>query len=290
MNLFRIVLTFLFLHAIHLCAHGQMVNGTWKGALYPKNTDPLKGQFYSFEMSRELKNIEIRSEQLNNGNICNKKASISLAKDFSVTINETIVAQKSRQNKLAWCKYKIDLTYDTLSGYWKGTYTSTDCANQSGIAVFYRSDETWNKDVNLPSSSVSFERMISDLKTDLPSPDKREMDRKNFQFQAVYFDFDKDELKPEYTDYLVRMGRMVKGHSDIRIKITGHTDAKGSDAYNDGLSARRAKAIETFFNQQGVPTHRLIFDFKGERAPIATNETDQGRQLNRRVDFEFIYN
>lgn len=267
-----------------------MVNGTWKGVLYPKNTDPKKGIFYSFEFTREMINGDIRAEQLSNGNASLKKASFSFDKELQLHINETIIAQKSRLNKLAWCKLKIDVKYDTLSGYWKGNYTATDCANQSGIAVFYRSDETWNRDINTTASKTSFEQLVSDYLNELPAPDKREMDRKNFAFKPVYFDFDKDDLKAEYHDYLIRMGRMVKGHSDIRIKITGHTDAKGSDEYNDNLSARRAKAIEYFFNQQGVPTHRLIFDFKGERAPIATNQTDEGRQLNRRVDFEFIYN
>jgi outer membrane protein OmpA-like peptidoglycan-associated protein len=84
------------------------------------------------------------------------------------------------------------------------------------------------------------------------------------------------------------MIRMVKSHSDLRILITGHTDSDGSDAYNIELSKRRAAALVRFFEKNGLAKSRVEIDFKGEKEPVDRNDTDTGKQKNRRVDFRFI--
>lgn len=84
------------------------------------------------------------------------------------------------------------------------------------------------------------------------------------------------------------MIQIVKGHSDLRVQVTGHTDAEGTNGYNDILSKKRAEAIIKYFVDNGLSEDRLKFDFKGENNPAATNDTAEGRQKNRRVDFEFI--
>jgi outer membrane protein OmpA-like peptidoglycan-associated protein len=84
------------------------------------------------------------------------------------------------------------------------------------------------------------------------------------------------------------MIRMVKSHSDLRILITGHTDADGSDTYNITLSKRRAASLERFFEANGLPKSRVEIDFKGENEPVDRNDTSEGKQNNRRVDFRFI--
>jgi OOP family OmpA-OmpF porin len=81
---------------------------------------------------------------------------------------------------------------------------------------------------------------------------------------------------------------MVKSHSDLRIKITGHTDADGSDRYNEKLSQKRAKALIQFFENNGLEKSRVVIDFKGEKQPVDSNKTPEGKQRNRRVDFTFI--
>ena len=82
--------------------------------------------------------------------------------------------------------------------------------------------------------------------------------------------------------------QVVLGHSDLRIKVIGHTDAVGSDIYNVDLSQRRAQSIIDYFVSQGLARDRIQIEFKGETDPIADNETEAGKQLNRRVDFSFI--
>jgi outer membrane protein OmpA-like peptidoglycan-associated protein len=81
---------------------------------------------------------------------------------------------------------------------------------------------------------------------------------------------------------------MVKSHSDLRIEITGHTDADGSDTYNLKLSKRRSEALLLFFTQNGLAKDRVVISFKGEREPVDYTQTHEGKQRNRRVDFKFI--
>ena len=74
----------------------------------------------------------------------------------------------------------------------------------------------------------------------------------------------------------------------MQIKISGHTDSKGSHKYNLVLSESRALAVYSYLVEQNVSTERLDFIGFGKMRPIVTNETPEGRQRNRRVEFEVI--
>ena len=71
---------------------------------------------------------------------------------------------------------------------------------------------------------------------------------------------------------------------DVRIRIDGHTDSVGSEVYNQGLSERRADAVRRYFVNQGVPSTRLGTQGYGESNPVASNDTEDGRARNRRVE------
>jgi OOP family OmpA-OmpF porin len=99
----------------------------------------------------------------------------------------------------------------------------------------------------------------------------------------VLFDFDKAELRPES---ITELERVVKFMNDVPIAtvlVEGHTDSVGSDAYNLALSDRRAKAVFDYLTSRGVDPARLKSVGKGEADPIASNDTEEGRQQNRRV-------
>ena len=75
---------------------------------------------------------------------------------------------------------------------------------------------------------------------------------------------------------------------DLEMVIaTGHTDAIGSDAYNQRLSERRAAAVKDYLVSKGIPASKITTIGKGKSQPVATNKTAEGRQKNRRVDIEF---
>ncbi|MDZ4845709.1 MAG: OmpA family protein [Chitinophagales bacterium] len=104
----------------------------------------------------------------------------------------------------------------------------------------------------------------------------------------IFFDYDKATLRPESYPELDRVVDFLKTSPKIEIELSGHTDDKGSDNYNLTLSQQRAKAVVDYFIEHGIATSRMIAKGYGETVPVATNETEEGRQLNRRVQFEIL--
>ncbi len=103
--------------------------------------------------------------------------------------------------------------------------------------------------------------------------------------EGVNFDFDKTDLRPEDIDALEQdAAAMLQGNSKVIVEVAGHTDSIGSDEYNMDLSQRRAEAVSNYLINKGISADRLIPKGYGEAQPIATNETDEGRFQNRRVE------
>jgi len=100
----------------------------------------------------------------------------------------------------------------------------------------------------------------------------------------VLFDFDKSDVKPKYHDEIKRVADYMNAYPWEKATLEGHTDSKGTDAYNEKLSQRRVEAIKNYLVEKfGISADRLKAVGYGESKPIATNDTDEGRQLNRRV-------
>ncbi len=106
----------------------------------------------------------------------------------------------------------------------------------------------------------------------------------------IFFDFDKATLRPESTAELDRLINLLTTYANLKIEISGYTDNKGSQAYNQKLSEARSKSVVDYLIAHGIPTARLTYKGYGMDSPIATNETDEGRQLNRRTEFKIIGN
>jgi outer membrane protein OmpA-like peptidoglycan-associated protein len=104
------------------------------------------------------------------------------------------------------------------------------------------------------------------------------------RFQDVLFDFDRSNLRPEADAILAPVLEMLQRDPSLNVDIEGHADWMGSDEYNIRLSQRRAQAVVDWLVTRGISRERLNAVGKGEREPIATNETAEGRQLNRRVE------
>lgn len=101
---------------------------------------------------------------------------------------------------------------------------------------------------------------------------------------GVYFDFDKSTLRPEGIAVLNDAAALLKTNDRVVVEVAGHTDSVGSDAYNQALSERRANSVRDYLTSQGITATRLTARGYGEVQPVATNDTDEGRQLNRRVE------
>ena len=104
----------------------------------------------------------------------------------------------------------------------------------------------------------------------------------------VLFDFDKSILKNEGKNKLDDLATKVKAINLEVVIAIGHTDSIGSDAYNQKLSVRRAESVKAYLVSRGVEPNRIYTEGKGEKQPVASNKTKDGRQKNRRVEIEVI--
>ena len=100
----------------------------------------------------------------------------------------------------------------------------------------------------------------------------------------VSFDFDRANIKPTFRPSLDKLGDLLIKYNRTVVHVVGHTDSIGSDAYNRDLSLQRADAVVGYLVSRGVPGDRLRTEGRGESEPRATNDTEAGRQLNRRVE------
>ncbi len=101
---------------------------------------------------------------------------------------------------------------------------------------------------------------------------------------GILFDFDSHALRPEARTNLANLAASLNRYPDSDVLIVGHTDSVGTDSYNQALSERRAQAARDFLVAQGVAASRIRAVGRGESEPVASNDTPEGRQANRRVE------
>ncbi len=100
----------------------------------------------------------------------------------------------------------------------------------------------------------------------------------------VLFAFDSAELSESARASLSEISKRLTGADLVSVQVAGHTDSKGTDAYNQGLSERRAQSVADFLTAQGIPAQKLSIVGYGESQPVADNGSDEGRSQNRRVE------
>ena len=264
------------------------MKGSWKGLLVREGQSFEQASiiYFDFTTSADLVGKSREEIPAKTGFVLKKLKGITTKNH--IEFKQTVVEKKKDISGVRWCNMNFVLDFVDSTGYLTGQYSSSECRGVQGKVICIPANG-WPganpTDIELQSWRPI---LIEDLKKGRKAPQLRELDRKNFRFTPIFFDFDQTVIKEEYKPFLLSLYKVVSGHSDLRIRVTGHTDAKGSDVYNVDLSERRAKAIIQFFLDAGLTRDRIQIDFKGEMEPIGDNETIEGQQLNRRVDFSFI--
>lgn len=259
---------------------GQKMTGFWQGMLFsPSDETVLIPIYLDIFVTNGLVDGKIRIE--------NKEGASVYPVVGKYANNElelvTMKAMWYYLPEFALSPYIYSLKYNPQNGYLEG---STDKQDFRLIAYQSKGEISMSKTAYLPKDWLL--RFSQELKDGISAPQIRKQELLNFKFEPIYFDYDQATIRTEYQTYLKELIRMVKSHSDLRIEITGHTDADGSDAYNLDLSKRRSEALLLFFGQNGLAKDRVVISFKGEREPIDKSQTNEGKQRNRRVDFKFI--
>ncbi|KPQ26782.1 MULTISPECIES: OmpA family protein [unclassified Halomonas] len=139
----------------------------------------------------------------------------------------------------------------------------------AGIGAYMDRQEQQLRE-NLEGSRIEIDRQGDDIVLNMPS--------------SVTFDVDSSELTSEARSSLNEVASVVSEYADTRINIAGHTDSTGEDAYNQRLSERRAESVGGYLSQNGVSSSRLNTRGYGESQPVASNDNEDGRSQNRRVE------
>jgi type IX secretion system PorP/SprF family membrane protein len=116
-----------------------------------------------------------------------------------------------------------------------------------------------------------------------------ELDILELAIRNLYFDTGKSDIWKDSYPYLNRLSELLVKRTDWKLKIKGFTDARASSDFNLDLSKRRAEAVMFYLVNRGVSREQLMVEFYGEQMPAASNTSEGGQQLNRRVEMEFIF-
>jgi OOP family OmpA-OmpF porin len=108
--------------------------------------------------------------------------------------------------------------------------------------------------------------------------------KKIAELKSAHFDFDRATLKPDGRTELDNAVKALRDDPALKARITGHTDSVGSEDYNQRLSERRANAARDYIVSQGIDASRITTEGLGESQPVASNDTEEGRAQNRRVE------
>ena len=106
----------------------------------------------------------------------------------------------------------------------------------------------------------------------------------------IFFDFGKAILSPESTSELDRLITLLKENPKLKIELSSHTDNIGAPEYNFNLSVNRSKSVMAYLINKGLSEKRLVANGYGETKSIATNDSETGRQMNRRIEFKILEN
>ncbi|MEX1003499.1 MAG: OmpA family protein [Crocinitomicaceae bacterium] len=267
------------------------LEGVWQGIVTTYNQKPAEGNAlwmkFNITADGEIKG-ESRYEKPYSELFAYKQLKGKATSDSTLHFDESFIQKEKNSSQMVWCINEGDLTYNSKTGYLEGSWESTNCNRRGGKMILFRSNyELSTTDTNALYHSW-FDNFVGDLKRGWKAPYIREAEMRNFEMKPVLFDHDKDSLKTEFEPFLKQMAKIVNSHTDLRIKIIGHTDSNGTDEYNIDLSERRAYKIRDFLISVGVRPDRIVIEYRGERDPAVPNDSPQGKQLNRRVDFEFI--
>ena len=106
--------------------------------------------------------------------------------------------------------------------------------------------------------------------------------------ENITFGFDRSDLQSQFYPVLDNVAATLREYNQTIVEVAGHTDSKGTDAYNQSLSERRAASVGNYLMSKGLMRDRFILVGAGESRPVASNETEAGRAQNRRVEITLV--
>jgi outer membrane protein OmpA-like peptidoglycan-associated protein len=229
----------------------------------------------------------------------------NLIASLSESIKEDVSAQKLEVQEAQLTLLKGVILDDKTNKPISATIEIIDNAKNEVIASFKSNSVTGKYLVSMPAGKnygISVRKddyLFHSENFDLPKTSEYQEVQKDIKLKNIavgnsivlkniFFDFNKATLRKESENEIQQLTKLLMDVPTMKIEISGHTDNKGSDEYNKNLSNQRAKAVYDRLIEKGIDASRLTFIGYGEEKPIATNDTEEGRQLNRRTEFKVL--
>jgi len=222
------------------------------------------------------------------------------------TVATPIVSKKILKKKKSYRSHRLYTKIDSVS-LRSVNSIEHDCDLDKNHLFIYQDSIRHSKEAPLTIDDISIEKIVTEEKVVAPefpepTPQKKEKEilppppiestsfsiqtEKSFELPNITFETNSARLLTVAYQALDELANYLILNPDYTLIITGHTDAIGKSRDNQDLSERRAKAVATYLAGQGVRMHRFLTIGKGESSPITENETETGRQRNRRVEFK----
>tara|TARA_B100000809_G_C15140446_1_gene532982 strand:+ start:10394 stop:11233 length:840 start_codon:yes stop_codon:yes gene_type:complete len=277
MKLFQTLL-FLFLFGT---AFGQL-DGSWQGVLIQENLDKTTTNFaiwVDVKTNGTQLTGNFRSEQANSPYF--KVSKITGKIDGSnIVFKEEEIIRHSTQSGMFWCFLLAKFVFNESEQKLKGTYTSEGC--MPGELVLIRANKNFNHGATKIAESSSLEEVEKLLS------EKKAVEGKQFVLTDVNYQSGKHNVVSGSYTYLNKIVRLLKENSLLNIHLKGHTDSDGDDEGNFLLSQKRAKSVSNYMINEGIDEARITYEGYGESRSIASNQSKEGKRVNRRVELLII--
>ena len=238
------------------------VDASGKNAYYVSNEQNGNSDIYHIELPPSL---QVAPVVLVEGKVYNSKSNTPVvAKIYYENLytgREVGVAQTNPQTG----EYKIVLPAGSMYGFRaesKGTIPVSEHLDLKNLGEF----RVLRYDLSLVPDEVGQTILLNNL----------------------FFAYNQSEIERESESELIRLAQELLRSPTMKILISGYTDNTGSDSYNKQLSRKRAEEVAKFIEQEGVPRSRIQSVGKGKSDPVVSNETEEGRKKNRRVEFTIL--
>ena len=251
----------------------------------------INKNFAAFAGWNRIKNESEDVSQTNNVAQIGLIAKAPLAKNLDFYAKGAVGTKKTTMWE-AGLGYSITPDLDISAGY---RYLNTKLADEGDNTFGALKDD----------ANISYKGFIAGLsyrfgggyKEEAPAPEpvytpeptpapvvETPVQKNDYYVESVHFGFDEDQPLASERAKMDHFVQVAKANPSDTFKLVGNTDAKGSNAYNDDLSKRRVDNVAAYAESQGVPASQMQLDYKGKTDPVSTNDTEQGRADNRRVD------
>ena len=277
MKLFQTLL-FLFLFGT---SFGQL-DGGWQGILIQENPDKTTTNFaiwVDIKTSGTQLTGSFRSEQAKTPyfKVSKIKGKIDGRKIF---LKEETIISENTESGMFWCFLLAKFNFIESEQKLKGTYTSEGC--MPGELVLIRA----NKRFNLGATKITESSSLEDVEKLLS--EQKAVEGKQFVLTDVNYQSGKHNIVSSSYAYLNRITSLLNENSSLKIHLKGHTDSDGDDENNFLLSQKRAKSVSNYMINEGIDETRITYEGYGESRSIASNQSKEGKRVNRRVELLII--